>query len=393
MKDYKVIIIGGGLIGLSTAYNLVKEYNGHPVIDGKDILVLEKNEFFNDKGSSSGNTRQFRYQYTEKYMSDLVIRSIHDWEELQKTTTTKLIEDVGSLWFGDPSLPTTEGGINPAEKTMDQMGIPYKKLTKKQIENWYQFKNLPESYVGFFQKDGGAINLPATLNAFYSQASVSGVQMKENEEVIDIEKVNDKYIVKTGNQEYSTDKIFIATGAYVNDILKHFDKDLKLDIWDMVSAYFEKTDPNIKYPTWFAFQKENNQNSNLYYGFPEIDWKYKNYIRVAPDYPFAQYDNPSERRQPTEDDYKGTEEWVEENMKGLDSKAQFKSTCILALPKNKDKLLYFDFVTDDNNVVLQSGGWSAKFAPTFGKIASQLLVNGHTDYDISHFTIEEEDLK
>ncbi|BBL19071.1 hypothetical protein SAJRA307_P0230 (plasmid) [Staphylococcus aureus] len=66
MKDYKVIIIGGGLIGLSTAYNLVKEYNGHPVIDGKDILVLEKNEFFNDKGSSSGNTRQFRYQYTEK---------------------------------------------------------------------------------------------------------------------------------------------------------------------------------------------------------------------------------------------------------------------------------------------------------------------------------------
>lgn len=46
MKDYKVIIIGGGLIGLSTAYNLVKEYNGHPVIDGKDVLVLEKNEFF-----------------------------------------------------------------------------------------------------------------------------------------------------------------------------------------------------------------------------------------------------------------------------------------------------------------------------------------------------------
>lgn len=45
MKDYKVIIIGGGLIGLSTAYNLVKEYNGHPVIDGKDILVLEKMNF------------------------------------------------------------------------------------------------------------------------------------------------------------------------------------------------------------------------------------------------------------------------------------------------------------------------------------------------------------
>ncbi|REI17218.1 hypothetical protein DOS74_04220, partial [Staphylococcus felis] len=32
MQQNQVIIIGGGLIGLSTAYNLVKEYNGHPVI-------------------------------------------------------------------------------------------------------------------------------------------------------------------------------------------------------------------------------------------------------------------------------------------------------------------------------------------------------------------------
>ena len=74
------------------------------------------------------------------------------------TTTNSLIEHVGSLWFGDPKLPTTEGGINPAEKTMDKTGVPYSNLNKTQIENWYQFKNLPDDYVGFYQKDGGAIN-------------------------------------------------------------------------------------------------------------------------------------------------------------------------------------------------------------------------------------------
>lgn len=392
-KNYKLIIIGGGLVGLSTAYNLVTNYNGYSTIKGEDILVLEKNKFFNDKGSSAGSTRQFRYQYTEKYMTELVIQSIPDWQKLQQFTTNNLIEHVGSLWFGDPKLPTTEGGINPAEKTMDKTGVPYSNLNKTQIENWYQFKNLPDDYVGFYQKEGGAINLPETLKTFYSQASIAGVQMLENTPVLDIKKENGKYTIQTGEHEFTTEKILVSTGAYVNDITKYFDKQIKLDIWDMVSAYFEKTNPNIDYPTWFAFQQPNDENSNLYYGFPEMDWKYKNYIRVAPDYPFAIYDSPSERKKPTSEDFKGTEEWVKNHMSDLDSNAKFKSTCMLGLPKNKNKLLYLDFITDDKNVVVQTGGWVAKFAPTFGKICSQLLINGHTDYNISHFKIESEDLK
>ncbi|MFL1629550.1 FAD-dependent oxidoreductase [Staphylococcus capitis] len=115
-KNYKLIIIGGGLVGLSTAYNLVTNYNGYSTVKGEDILVLEKNKFFNDKGSSAGSTRQFRYQYTEKYMTELVIQSIPDWQKLQQFTTNSLIEHVGSLWFGDPKLPTTEGGINQLKK-------------------------------------------------------------------------------------------------------------------------------------------------------------------------------------------------------------------------------------------------------------------------------------
>ncbi|WP_237653843.1 hypothetical protein [Staphylococcus epidermidis] len=114
---------------------------------------------------------------------------------------------------------------------------------------------------------------------------------------------------------------------------------------------------------------------------------------MAPDYPFAIYDSPSERKKPTSEDFKGTEEWVKNHMTDLDSNAKFKSTCMLGLPKNKNKLLYLDFITDDKNVVVQTGGWAAKFAPTFGKICSQLLINGHTDYNISHFKIESEDLK
>ncbi len=53
-EDYDVIVIGGGAVGLSTAYNLALR-------DPKPkVLVLEKHSFFNDSGSSNDICRFFR---------------------------------------------------------------------------------------------------------------------------------------------------------------------------------------------------------------------------------------------------------------------------------------------------------------------------------------------
>lgn len=46
------IIVGGGPIGLATAYEIAKT--------GARVLVLEKNNFFNHAGSSNDLARMFR---------------------------------------------------------------------------------------------------------------------------------------------------------------------------------------------------------------------------------------------------------------------------------------------------------------------------------------------
>ncbi|WP_350307013.1 hypothetical protein [Photorhabdus viridis] len=46
-KIYELIIVGGGLIGLSTAYNATSFFGGHTVLNGEDVLVLEQSSFFN----------------------------------------------------------------------------------------------------------------------------------------------------------------------------------------------------------------------------------------------------------------------------------------------------------------------------------------------------------
>ncbi|WP_445497128.1 FAD-dependent oxidoreductase [Photorhabdus sp. SF281] len=179
-KIYELIIVGGGLIGLSTAYNATSFFGGHTVLNGEDVLVLEQSSFFNQLSSSAEASRQFRFQYNNDFMTNLVIDSAPEWKRLQKQTVTELISYVGSLWFGDPEIPTTEGGINAAIDTMIRMGIPYQYLTSQKIEDWYQFKNIPDNYIGFFQASGGIINLPATLRTLYNFAHNNGVHFKEH---------------------------------------------------------------------------------------------------------------------------------------------------------------------------------------------------------------------
>lgn len=54
-KIYDVIVVGGGPVGLAAAYEMAK--------DGKSVIVLEQNNFFNQAGSSNDMARMFRTMY------------------------------------------------------------------------------------------------------------------------------------------------------------------------------------------------------------------------------------------------------------------------------------------------------------------------------------------
>lgn len=381
--EYDIIIIGGGAMGLATAAELANTK--------KKVLVLEQFGFFNDKGSSAGLSRQFRVQYAQKYMAQLAVDSIPYWDKLQKTTKDKLIDKVGSLWFGDPSISSQEGGIQAAMNVMDELNIPYTKLKAKEIEKKFPFKDIPKDYFGFFQEDGGIIDLKATLKALFNIAEkAKNIDLLEFSPVTNIQSLNTGVInVETTENTYSTEKLVITPGAFVNDILKHFGLSVNVDIWEMSSAYYKKT-KDIKLPTWFVFQEP--QNTSLFYGFPEENWANPGYIRVAPDIPDRIIKDPSDRTGiPSEKSLALNSTWVKDHMVGLDDKPEFTSTCLITLNNNNKELMLDtlpNWVHNHQNIIVYTGGWAAKFIPLLGKILSDLAVKGNTDFDISHFKIE-----
>lgn len=382
---FDVIVIGGGAMGLATAWETGKRK--------ARTLVLEQFDFLNEQGSSAGVSRQFRIPYPEEYMVQMALNAIPYWDELQSFTNERLLDKVGTLWFGDPTVHSTEGNIAKAKEALDALKVPYTNLSVQEIEEQYHFRNLPENYIGLFQKDGASINFKATIKTLLERCIADpNVDLKDHAKVVNIIEDGDIFEVVTPERRYFAKKIVIVPGPYINDVIHLLKFQVEATYWNMSSAYFKKTTPEVQYPTWFVFQKPAGESGNQFYGFPEVDWDHPEYIRVAPDFVMKPLDNPDERTfEPNAEELKFTSEWVENHMTGLESTPYFTSTCLVALSSipNKELIIDFapDYVPNHKNIVVYTTGWAAKFTPYLGKILSDLALDGKTDIDLTPFQL------
>jgi glycine/D-amino acid oxidase-like deaminating enzyme len=382
-NNFDVIVIGGGPIGLSSAYHLSERR--------VRTLLLEQFTFVNQLGSSAGVSRQFRIPYPEKYMVKLVKQSIPFWDELQSLSSVPLLDKVGTLWFGDPTVHTSEGNIAEAETALKGEGIPYTSLNRADLEEQYHFTNLPDNYVGLFQEQGASINLKATIETIFDTNRNSPfITMKSETRVSDIVHKDDRFYVTTPLGVFSAAKLILTPGPFANGVFHLLNFQIQATYWNMASAFYKVLDPTIKYPTWFVFQNPQGDNGNEFYGFPEVGWNYPGYIRVASDFVIKPLDSPDQRTFiPNPQELAFTVDWVRQHMTGINPVPEFTSTCLVALSKIPNKELLIDFappnVAGYKDVVLYATGWAAKFVPILGRILSDLALDGRTDFDISNF--------
>ena len=382
-NHFDAIVIGGGPLGLASAWHLSRRK--------VRTLVLEQFTYINQLGSSAGVSRQFRIPYPEPSMVKLVTQAVPYWDELQALTPVPLWDKVGTLWFGDPAVQSTEGNIKAAEAALREEGVAYASFTQADLERRYHFRNLPENYVGLFQEDGASIDLRATQQTLYDWNRHSPyVELRQEAPATAIRHVHGKYEVTTPQGVFVAEKLVLTPGPYADNVFALLDFGVAATYWSMASAFYRILDPAIRYPTWFVFQNPDGANGNQFYGFPEVSWNHPGYVRVASDFviaPLSSVDGRTPVPDPRELDY--TAGWVGRHMTGLDPTPCYTSTCLVALSKIPNKELLIDFappsVPDHRNVVICATGWAGKFVPLIGAILADLALDGHTRFDISHF--------
>ncbi|KAI0410482.1 hypothetical protein F5X98DRAFT_385563 [Xylaria grammica] len=383
---FDVIVVGGGPVGLATAYEVA--------MTGARVIVLEKNNFFNHAGSSNDLARMFRTMYTEDFMADLAKEALGFWDGLEKDSGTSRRWMSGLLNFGDK---------NYGDKTSE--------VTAKEIENRYPFKDLPAEWIGLHAPDNGIINVQLLLRTLLSLAKDYGARAEQHTDVKCIypcesdSSIWEVHTIRhnTRASVFKAKKVVITLGSYVNHVLgPSFGISLDLDIWEMVASYFNcNAGPNgTMFPSmWFQFAPDKGGRSQLFYGFPTLPWGPANVARIAVDAATRRIKDPAERRAHVlnAEDIRDTQEFVKEHIIGVDSTVPvFTSSCLQT--NVFDNMFVLDYVPQKylrggpkDSVVVFTAGWAMKFVPLLGKALAEMSLYGESKYARQEFSITRRD--
>ncbi|BEM13910.1 FAD-dependent oxidoreductase [Serratia sp. Lou2A] len=381
---WDVIIIGAGPIGLAAAWNYAREHQDHK------ILVLEQYALFTQLAGTSGEERHWRLQYSELEIFRLTLEADKLWRQLEQQADRKLIHRIGSLWFGDADVWTNEGQIRQTMLSMDEMRLPYERLTMREIERRYGFTGLDSNYEGFLQQDGGVIDVKGTLTSLYSLASEAGVEFQFQQCVKAVEPDARGATVLTAQHRYRARKVLVAGGPGSKKLLRQLDIDLALSTYEMACISMLRSQRlGANDPFWFAFQPPVESDSNLFYGFPPNPWSVNGFDRLGTDFevdPITEANAPSYRANPQH--VERALEFARRHMPFLEPDKQHSAaSCLAVLPTDPARQFYLDSAKGrchgGEHLVVSAGGWAFKFTPLMGQICADLLAEREPRWDIS----------
>ncbi len=200
-KTADIVIIGGGIMGCSTAYYLAKA--------GLKAVVIEKSDIGGEaSGSNGGGIRQSARNLKEM---PLAMASVRMYETLHE----ELGMDVEYVQKGNLRLCTNEEDLNSMKQSVENQkttGLKLEMLDRKQVLEINPYVGEKVIGASYCSTDGHANPLLVTY-AYFKKAQELGARFYTHEEVTDIRLQKGKVTaVITDKQVIETDLVMNAAG-------------------------------------------------------------------------------------------------------------------------------------------------------------------------------------
>ncbi len=234
MARVDVAVVGGGAMGATAAWRLARS--------GRSVVLCERFDPVHDRGSSHGATRIFRVAYRDPRYTDLALRALPLWRELEAATGEVLLEQVGQLDHGRSEA------VAEVADSLAAAGRPHEVLTPEAAADRWPGMRFEGSVV--MSPDGGRCWAERTVAAAWRAAGAAGAELRSRTPVVRMEVRGDRAVLHLPDGEVEADVAVVAAGAWVGDLLAGLVDLPALTVEDEQPSHFRPLDPSAEWPSF-----------------------------------------------------------------------------------------------------------------------------------------------
>ena len=204
--NYDVVVVGAGVFGSWTAYQLRRE--------GASVLLVDAYGPGNSRSSSGGESRMIRLGYgPDEIYTRFAQKSFGLWESLfEESNSPNLLPRTGILWLARESDPYCEATLT----TLRALNATCERLDHDELTRRYPQLELGPIAWGILEPDSGVLLARRAVQAVAAQARAEGVAYIEAAIVPPQETGNKlKSIKTTSGQELFAERFVFACGPWL----------------------------------------------------------------------------------------------------------------------------------------------------------------------------------
>ena len=369
---HDAIVIGAGGMGSATAYHLAKS--------GADVLVLEQFQRGHTFGSSHGETRIIRFFYDKPFYTELMKTAYTEWRALESVSGKPLLFITGSVSIGTKGNPYGRA----ARKSLDAAGVESEWWSATQLAKHFPQLRVSNNMDILWQKDTGFLHAAECVSTHLQLAEQHGASVQEETTVTGIDWQADVPTVQTENGQFHGRKVVVTAGAWAGNLLAELN--LPLTVTKQQVCYYQPTDTDRFQPDRFPVFTEATPDGEFLYGTPAFG---RNGLKMAR-HGRGQITSPDTcERTPDADYIAHIDAYVQERIPEL-GKATHAEVCLYTETRDEDFIIDAHLHCPDILIATGFSGHGFKFCSLVGRIMSELVRNGDTDFDIHPFRIDRE---
>ena len=208
--DCDLLVVGGGVMGLFTAYH-ASERVGR-------VVVLERGRIGDPLTASFGRTRSFRNDYLDPTYARLAHEAFRLWGAFELQTATRALVRCGCLNIAKRSVTPDLAGTyaQRSHETLASIGLRTQSFDGAALRERFGFL---DADIGRLDEDAGVVDVPAVTGALMAALAARGVRIIEGVETIAVERDGALLRVGTDTAELSTRSLVVTAGHGTNDVL------------------------------------------------------------------------------------------------------------------------------------------------------------------------------